>query len=238
MTYSEYTNEITANEIYDGLIGCGMFAEKIPNFLSSAEFLTYTKTLALPITTVKDKDYVRYSSMRNINIPRPMAIPEPFAYINLCNSVSQEWNRIQKFFEFETRNQTHKVSRIHLRKMDNNCALFEMNYKNYEKDDSPEQELLITSKYLVNADISNFFPSIYSHSIPWALKGKNFCKQRANRDKNLWFNQLDFYTRNVKYGETNGVLIGPHVSNLLSEIILAKVDKALVDKGYNYIRFI
>ena len=238
MTYSEYTDEITANEIYDGLIGCGMFAEKIPNFLTSTEFLNYTKTLALPITTVKDKDYVRYSSMRNINVPRPMAIPEPFAYTNLCNTVSQEWNRIQKFFQFETRNQTHKVSRIHLRKIDNNCALFEMNYKNYEKDDSPEQELLITSKYLVNADISNFSLSIYSHSIPWALKGKNFCKQSANRNKALWFNQLDYYTRNVKYGETNGVLIGPHVSNLLSEIILAKVDKALIEKGYNYIRFI
>ncbi len=58
-----------------------------------------------------------------------MAIPEPFAYTNLCNSISQEWIRIQKFFEFETRNQEYKVSRIHLRKMDNNCALFEMNYK-------------------------------------------------------------------------------------------------------------
>ena len=238
MKYSDYIDEITSNEIYDGLIGCGMFAEKIPNFLTSSEFLNYTKTLALPLTTVKDKDYIRYSSMRNINIPRPMAIPEPFAYTNLCNSISQEWNRIQKFFQFETRNQTHKVSRIHLRKMDDNCSLFEMNYKNYEKDSSPEEELLITSKYIVNADISNFFPSIYSHSIPWALKGKNFSKQKANRNPNLWFNQLDFYTRNLKYGETNGVLIGPHVSNLISEIILAKVDRALIDKGYNFIRFI
>ncbi|MFB9055634.1 RNA-directed DNA polymerase [Mariniflexile ostreae] len=238
MKYSDYINEITSNEIYDGLIGCGMFAEKIPKFLTSSDFLDYTKTLALPITNVKDKDYVRYSSMRNINIPRPMAIPEPFAYTNLCNSISQDWNRIQKFFEFETRNQEYKVSRIHLRKMDNTCALFEMNYKNYEKDDSPEEELLIKSKYLVNADISNFFPSIYSHSIPWALKGKQFCKLRVNRGSHLWFNQLDFYTRNVKYGETNGVLIGPHVSNLISEIILAKVDKSLIQKGYSFLRFI
>ncbi|PIE78979.1 MAG: hypothetical protein CSA15_05065 [Candidatus Delongbacteria bacterium] len=238
MKYSDYINEITAGEIYDGLVGCGMFAEKIPNFLTSLDFLDYSKTLTLPITNVKDKDYIRYSSMRNINIPRPMAIPEPFAYVNLCSSISQEWNRIQKFFEFETRNQNYKVSRIHLRKMDNNCSLFEMNYKNYEKDDSPEEELLITSKYLVNADISNYFPSIYSHSIPWALKGKQFCKLTSNRTPSLWFNQIDFYTRNLKYGETNGVLIGPHVSNLISEIILTKVDNALIQKGYNYLRFI
>lgn len=238
MNYSDYINEITPTEIYDGLIGYGMFAEKIPNFLTSHEFLDYTKTLTLPIINVKDKDYVRYSSMRNINIPRPMAIPEPFAFTNLCNSISQEWYRIQKFFEFETRNQKYKVSRIHLRKMDNCSSLFEMNYKNYEKDDSPQDELLITSKYLVNADISNFFPSIYSHSIPWALKGKQFCKLKSNRGFELWFNQLDYYVRNLKYGETNGVLIGPHASNLISEIVLAKVDKTLIEKGYNFVRFI
>ena len=128
LKYSDYIYEITSNEIYDGLVGCGMFAEKIPNFLTSSAFLNYTKTLTLPLTSVKDKDYIRYSSMRNINIPRPMALPEPFAYANLCNCISQDWNRIQKFFQFETRNQKYKVSRIHLRKMDNNCSLFEMNY--------------------------------------------------------------------------------------------------------------
>ncbi|MFI8606277.1 RNA-directed DNA polymerase [Cellulophaga baltica] len=234
--YSDYTNEISSSEIYDRLIGCGMFAEKIPDFISSSEFLNYTKTLTLPITNVKDKDYVRYSSMRNINVPRQMAIPEPFAYCNLCNCISTNWNKIQKHFEFETRNQEYKVSRIHLRKMDNNCSLFEMNYKNYFKDGSPEQDIVIKSKYVVSADISNFFPSIYSHSIAWALKGKSVSKRLRN--SSLWFNNLDFYSRNLKYGETNGLLIGPHASNLISEIILAKVDKVLIDKGYKYVRYI
>ena len=40
----------------------------------------------------------------------------------------------------------------------------------------------------------------------------------------------------VKHGETHGLLIGPHVSNLLSEIILVKIDKILYDKGWRYIR--
>ncbi len=67
--YSDYTDEITTDEIYDRLVGCGLFAEKIPNFLKSDDFLTYTKTIQVPVTTVKGRDYVRYSSMRNINIP-------------------------------------------------------------------------------------------------------------------------------------------------------------------------
>ena len=234
--YSDYTDEITQNEIYDKLVGCGLFAEKIPNFLKSDEFLSYTKTIQIPITNVKAKDYVRYSSMRNINIPRQMAIPEPFTYANLCKAISNNWRRLQVYFKFQTRNQKYKVSRIHLRKMENTCALFKMNYKNLTKDKAPEQEIIIRSKYVVNADISNFFPSIYSHSIPWALKGKKVSKR--NRNPSLWFNQLDFYIRNQKYGETNGVLIGPHASNLISEIVLARVDFELVKKGYNYIRHI
>src|SRR5690606_18601574 len=39
-----------------------------------------------------------------------------------------------------------------------------------------------------------------------------------------------------KHGETNGILIGPHVSNLISEIVLTKVDFTMVSKGYKYTR--
>jgi hypothetical protein len=236
MKYSDYVYEITTEEIYDRLVSCGLIAEKIPSFLKSDDFLEYTKTIQVPISSVKGKDYVRYSSMRNINIPRQMAIPEPFAYANLCKCLSENWERLKVYFKFRTRNQNFKVSRIHLRKMENTFALFEMNYKNFSKDKSPEQDIIIKSKYIVNADISNFFPSIYSHSITWALKGKIFAKK--NKDQTLWFNQLDFYIRNQKYGETNGVLIGPHASNLISEIIMARVDYELVNKGYKYIRHI
>lgn len=47
---------------------------------------------------------------------------------------------------------------------------------------------------------------------------------------------MDFYTRNLKYGETNGVLIGPHSSNLISEIILCCVDFELTNKKYKFYR--
>lgn len=232
-TYSEYKNEILPKELYDGLIGFGLFAEKIPGFLTSETFLTFSRSLTLPIR-LKAKDYIRYSSMRNINIPRPLAIPEPFAYVNLCSSIASNWPSLQKHFSDKTKIDPYKVSRIHLRKMDGKSNLFEMNYKNFMKDGEPEQDIIIKSKYLALADISNCFPSIYSHSIPWALIGKKTSKN--SRDKNDWFNQLDFHIRNVKYGETNGVLIGPHASNLIAEIILTSVDHELVKQGFNFIR--
>lgn len=234
--YTEYVNEITETELYDGLVGYGLFANKLPDFLTSEAFLEFTKTLTVPLNE-KPKDYIRYSSMRNINVPRPLAIPEPFAYANQAKSLSSNWHLLQNHFQNKTLNDLFKVSRIHLRKLHGKPELFEMNYKNFSKDGEPEQDIVIKNKYVALADISNCFPSIYSHSISWALVGKNEAKQKSKTsDKHEWYNQLDFYTRNLKHGETNGLLIGPHSSNLISEIILISVDNELTSHGFKFVR--
>ena len=114
-----------------------------------------------------------------------------------------------------------------------------MNYKNWKFDGNPELDLLIQDKksshVLVRADLSSCFPSIYSHSISWALVGKKFAKQSYS-NKDAWYNKLDLNCSDMHNGETHGILIGPHVSNLLSEIILTVIDKILYNKGYRYIR--
>ncbi|HIX83853.1 MAG TPA: RNA-directed DNA polymerase, partial [Candidatus Megamonas gallistercoris] len=61
-------------------------------------------------------------------------------------------------------------------------------------------------------------------------------KQQKNH--NSWYDEIDTATRNINNQETKGLLIGPHVSNLLSEIILVAIDKELYDKNYKYIRHI
>lgn len=231
--YIDYQNEISQSDLFDGLVGYGLFADKIPNFLTSKAFLTFIKGDTFPLSE-KPKDFVRYSNMRNINIPRPLAIPEPFAYANQCKSFSDYWQEIKDHFQTKTEADPYKISRIHIRKLKGKSELFAMNYKNFDVDGSPEQDIVIRSKYVAYADISNCFPSIYSHSISWSLVGKTAAK--TNKDPANWFNKLDFYTRNVKYGETNGILIGPHSSNLISEIVLCTVDKELVNQGFKFIR--
>ena len=231
--YTDYSNDILGGELYDGLLGFGLFAEKIPSFLTSEAFLNYTKALKFPISKTP-KDYIRYSNIRNINIPRPFAIPEPFAYANQCKSLSDNWTEIKKHFEEKTLHDEFKVSRIHLRKLKNKFHLFEMNYKNFSTDGDPTQDIVIKSNFIANADISNCFPSIYSHSIVWSLIGKEFAKK--DKKSNKWYNDLDLFTRNLKHGETNGVLIGPHSSNLISEIILVNIDFELSKQGFKYVR--
>lgn len=80
--------------------------------------------------------------------------------------------------------------------------------------------------HLVKADIKNFYPSIYTHSIAWALHGKK--KVRNNiRDNFLLGNRLDKLFQNASDGCTNGVPIGPVVSDIASEIIASAVDRIL-----------
>jgi hypothetical protein len=232
-TYSEYMDEISADELYEALLGYGFFAEHIPPFLTSTPFYYYCLQTA-PQFSNKARQYVYYENIRNINIPRHLGIPTPMNYQKLCMCLKQNWSAIQDHFRNKTTNQIHKVSRIHIRKLQGKKHFFEMNYSNWKQDPSPDEDMIIDKYCVVYADISNCFPSIYTHSIPWALVGKDTAK--TQRDRACWFNQIDYLTQNMKHGETHGLLIGPHVSNLLSEIILTAVDFKLVDKDCEYVR--
>jgi hypothetical protein len=234
-TYLEYLKEISADDLLEGLLGYGLFAEKIPGFLTAEQFYKFYLDQKKPVFKQEGKDFIRYESMRNTNAPRELSIPNPFAYANLCNNLADQWSNIIKHFESNTRHETYKISRIHLRKLRGRKHLFEMNYKAFSLDGQPEQKIIVRNRFKVEADISSCFPSIYSHSISWSLVGKKNAK-KTRHDKTKWYNILDFNLRNIKNGETNGLLIGPHVSNLISEVVLCVVDKNLWDKGYRFVR--
>jgi hypothetical protein len=80
--------------------------------------------------------------------------------------------------------------------------------------------------HIVNADIKNYYPSIYTHSIAWALHGKKFIKRPENmHDYTLLGNKLDKLFQNANDGCTNGVPIGPVVSDIIAEIVASGVDR-------------
>lgn len=253
-TYFEQIQAISADNLFDGFLGYGLFAEKIPPFLTSETFLNFVKTANPKVLENNDKGYIQYENIRNINIPRLLAIPEPMAYRNQCKCLSENWDKLIAHFEKYTSHHQYKISRIHIRKIkdskiifvmgeydepyeleiiDEKKHLFEMSHKDFVEDDYPEPELLIGKQYLVKADISNCFHSIYTHAISWALVGKPYSKTHKTGN---WFNGIDLFTRNLKSQETHGILIGPHTSNLISEIVLVVIDDELIKKGYQFIR--
>jgi hypothetical protein len=98
-------------------------------------------------------------------------------------------------------------------------------------------------QYVVKADISNCFPSLYTHSVDWALRGIAVAKANhySQRDKKSWEEQLDTLLQNIHDGETKGVMTGPAVSNIISELVLQRVDEELrghPSHPYVFVRYI
>lgn len=234
-TYYDFMSEISPEEIYDKLVQHGMFSEKLPPVLSAELFLDYCKKKRVQSFEDKWYGYISYENMRNINIPRNLGVPTPMGHELLCKCISENWYKITEYYKTKTAGQPRIISRIHIRKMKGTDALFEMNYKNWRTDGTPEPDIYIGKKYMVHADISKCFPSIYTHAIPWAFVGKIEAKSNVH-DESLWYNRIDHYAQYSKNGETHGLLIGPHTSNILSEIILCAIDANLMQKYNCYIR--
>ena len=82
--------------------------------------------------------------------------------------------------------------------------------------------------HLVRADIKSFYPSIYTHSLAWAIHGKRRIRKGNNRwDYRLLGNRLDRLFQYSNDQKTNGIPIGPVVSDIVAEIVAAAVDRTL-----------
>ena len=78
---------------------------------------------------------------------------------------------------------------------------------------------------LYKFDISKCFDSIYTHSISWALLGKEQVKDRIECSKKTFGGCFDKFMQNLNYGETNGIVIGPEFSRIFAELILQQIDR-------------
>ncbi len=238
-TYYDFMSEIKADELYDRLVSYGMFSEKLPPIFTGDLFLQYCKNIRKQSFSDKWRGYINYENMRNINIPRNIGIPTPMGHELLCKTLMKHWTKLTKYFSTTTKEQSRIISRIHIRKMQDKKELFLMNYENRIDDGTPEPDIYLGKRYMVHADISKCYPSIYTHAIPWALVGKDVAKNNTGKkEQNKWYNQIDHFAQISKNGETHGLLIGPHTSNVLSEIILCAIDGDLSKKYDSYIRHI
>jgi len=229
--------------VLTGLLDFGLFADKAPPCFTSEGLATIASLAMLDILVETDEkklkdsidmrahDYIRYEAMRDINIPRHLGIPHPEAYAVQSLAISRHWKEVST----HCNQPKPAISRIHVRPTGSG-SIFEMNYKGEERYQLEEEEIrwMAGTQYVVHADVASCFPSIYTHSIPWALHGKATSKKLKSITA-LAGNLLDKCTQITRDKQTNGLLIGPHSSNIISEIILTKIDAELQAKGYKRI---
>lgn len=84
---------------------------------------------------------------------------------------------------------------------------------------------------LLKLDITKCFDSIYTHSLPWALYGKETVKdifvntKQKSRLDYTFGDKFDRLMQAMNQGETHGIIIGPEFSRIFAELILQKIDK-------------
>lgn len=88
------------------------------------------------------------------------------------------------------------------------------------------------ARYILITDVTRFYPSIYTHSISWALHTKEVAKK--NKGPNLAGNVLDKIIREAQDGQTIGIPIGPDTSLVIAEIILSAVDNDACGAGLGF----
>ena len=87
-------------------------------------------------------------------------------------------------------------------------------------------ELALQYRYMLVTDITNCYPSMYTHSIAWAIMGKNKAKLKKGKHGYLG-NVIDTYIQGMQYGQTNGIPLGSTLFDFIAEIILGYADKIL-----------
>lgn len=78
---------------------------------------------------------------------------------------------------------------------------------------------------LLKLDISQCFGKIYTHTISWAVKSKEYAKRNLRSKANTFEDNFDRLMQNSNYSETAGIIVGPEVSRIFAEIILQQIDK-------------
>ena len=187
-------------------------------------------------TSLQPKFEPEKSELLNLSFPkteltdRTFGIIAPKIYHDIVWYLMSEWDLIQKKI-FRTQNKIYSYSFPIPISSKNEGSIGDLRAGRmiYEFLEMAENDLVAEAykyKYILRTDIKNFYPSIYTHSIAWAIHSKEEIRKKGNRsDYNNFVGLIiDRLFQNSNDGCTNGIAIGPAISDLIAEIVLSAVD--------------
>jgi hypothetical protein len=211
------------------LLTRGYFPKELPPPFYTDDFsnkvVSNLSTLPSSFTSPRDPQTaksINHSWMRVGKLRRQLNLPNPIFYFGLCREIENNWTTIDQIVQQSSVSKSTPIPGP----VQGRAVITRNSHK----------ELLdfrvrvrANSRYILNTDISRFYPSIYTHSIAWAIHSKAIAKSQKNNHA-LLGNALDKWVRNGQDGQTMGIPIGPDTSLVIAEILLTDVDKTLM--GY------
>lgn len=222
------------------LINKGYFLRELPppfNSLTLGKNYSKIKTTwdKFDNSTKKDFNETRFAvlSIPKVGlVRRQLGIPNPIHFIQLSEIICSNWKTIEKIFSQSKLTASQPI----VNTKQGRALVTKLSYGEFK------HRCIIDSfdkLYELKTDISKYYPSIYTHTIPWAIHTKKKAKA-SKKDLTLLGNQLDKFIQQGQSGQTIGVPIGPDTSLVISEILGCAFDAALVAKfpfikGYRYV---
>jgi hypothetical protein len=217
------------------MIARGFFPKELPPPFNTALFAQYTDYIEdrdfEPFPAPGQRFFSTRPSIHNLARPggrrRRLHIPNPFGYYKLCQVLDSGSTRLEQHFDESAFSvsipaQDPREFRALVPKADGaELAIHRARIRS-------------AARFLLRTDISRFYGSIYTHSIPWALDGKSIAKEKR---KGGLGNNLDAAIRVLQDGQTLGIPIGPDASLITAEVIACSIDKQLQSKGLVGMRF-
>ncbi len=216
----------------EDLLSKGYFPVEIPPPFHTSELSSKYKSLKSKLTALKIKESSRCAnfSIAKVGLVRKLLkIPNPIHQVKLSEIISDNWNDIEII---------HKESKFSLsRPLDKGLrAANPISFGEFLKTCYLQS---FPYSFELKTDISKFYPSIYTHSIAWAIHTKAIAK-KSRTDKTILGNKIDQAVQQTMHGQTIGIPIGPDTSLIIAEIIASKIDTLIKKqipkvKGYRYI---
>jgi len=205
------------------LLAKGYFPWELPPPFTTQQFADCV-TSSVPRsfhTSPKPGKFAVHNLARAGTLRRTLGIPNPIHQFRVARAIADNWPDIEACFDKATISLSRPV--------------IDSSGKRAVERREPFRELPIyrakfraSPRYLLQTDISRFYSSIYTHSIPWAIHGKP--KAKADHSDKLFGNKIDTLVRNGQDRQTVGIPIGPDTSLIIAELILCAVDQAIPKK--------
>lgn len=160
----------------------------------------------------------KYSVARSSFYRRTTSILNPISYYLLVKEIDNYWLKIERHYRRSPLSLSKPKIKEGLRAIE--ISKFNELYESKVEKSSGYKFALIT-------DLVSYFPSIYTHSIPWAIHTKSIAKTKKSKTAEFYGNILDTCSMNLQDGQTMGIPIGPDTSHIISELIGTSIDKEL-----------
>ena len=177
---------------------------------------------------------------------RPLTLIHPIIYVDLVNQITLEknWDGIVKRFkEFQKDDRVICTSipiESTVQKSDQTVQILSW-WKNLEQ---AQIKMSLDFEYCIQSDITDCYPSIYTHTISWALHGKEWAKVHRHSKDGIG-NMIDTKIQSLQGGQTNGIPQGSVLMDFIAEMVLGYADlqllelveKAKIEKEFKILRY-